>query len=510
MDHSPLVNFGPFTFDRTRMVLRRDGCLIPLGGRGAAILATLVDAKGQVVTRAELLQAVWRDQPIEERNLTVQIAMLRQALGTYPNGDDPIRTVPRAGYHLALHAPPVPIRDLLPSVAVFPFANLSGDPALAFFANGVSEDIIAALSRFRSFAVIARASSFASMAGGATATEAAFALNVRYILEGSVQREGRRLRLAARLTDTTGTVLWADHFEEALGGVFEMQDRITAAVVSLAEPQITGAEIARSRRKQPENLDAYDHFLQGVALIGHQGEPVAYLDAMVHHLDRAVALDPSFPQALAFAGFAHDLRRSFGGATGVVDDFAITIDLCHRALEKAPDDSLVLAIGGLERHGLLDDGEGGIAMVERALGINPHSYHVVDLAATVHTMRNNPDRAIQLHTRCLRLNPLPPFICGSLEGIAICHLNAGRYGAAEDFATRAIPAGGWSSGLVTLAVAQALLGQVDDARGTLARYLALRPGATIREMMDRLTTGTRNAVEAAWTEGLRRAGLPEG
>jgi TolB-like protein len=178
---------------------------------------------------------------------------------------DPIRTVPRVGYRLMVDASRATILELRPSVAVLPFANLSGDPDFAFFADGVTEDIIAALSRFRTFAVVARGSSFGYGSRGVSAVQAAAALGVRYVLEGSVRREGHRLRVAARLSDDAGTVLWADRFEEELGGVFEMQDHITAAVVHLAEPRITRAEIERSRRKQPESLDAYDHFLRGMA-----------------------------------------------------------------------------------------------------------------------------------------------------------------------------------------------------------------------------------------------------
>ena len=137
---------------------------------------------------------------------------------------------------------------------------------------------------------------------------------MRYVLDGSLRREGHRLRVAARLTDDAGAVLWADRFEEELDGIFEVQDRITATVVGLVEPRITQAEFERSRRKPPQSVDAYDHFLRGTARINHPDSSAAVYDAMVHHLDRAVALDPSFPQALACAGWAHEMRRTYGAA----------------------------------------------------------------------------------------------------------------------------------------------------------------------------------------------------
>jgi TolB-like protein len=269
MGSSSVVFFGPFSFDRARMVLRRDDQSVPIGGRGAALLTALVDAGGEVVTRAELLDAAWPNQTVEERNLSVQIAALRKAMGDLPDGQDPIRTVSRVGYRLLLDSPRTPIEQIqsvLPTIAVLPFANSSRDPDLAFFADGVTEDLITALSRFKTFAVIARNSSFAYKDRVADVPEVARALGVRYILEGSVRRSGDRVRVSARLTDAPRqTQIWGEAFEGALGDIFDMQDRITEAVVGLVEPHITQVEIERSRRKRPESLDAYDYFLRGIA-----------------------------------------------------------------------------------------------------------------------------------------------------------------------------------------------------------------------------------------------------
>ena len=269
----------------------------------------------------------------------MQVATLRKAMGELPDGLDPIGTVARVGYRLICDSPRPTVRTihaLRPSVAVLPFANLTADPEMAFFADGVTEDIIAALSRFRTFAVVASGASL----GFRDRAEAAAALGVAYVVEGSVRREGRRLRVGTRLTDTEGRVVWADRFEDELGGVFEMQDRIAAAVVTLAEPRIARAEIERSRRKHPENLDAYDHFVQGMALFhGPSGTP-GRGDAMVHHLDRAVALDPSFPQALAYAGLAHEHQVILDPSADPSDEFASALDLCERAEAIAGDDAL--------------------------------------------------------------------------------------------------------------------------------------------------------------------------
>ncbi|EYD76530.1 Adenylate cyclase [Rubellimicrobium mesophilum DSM 19309] len=463
MDRSAVARFGPFTFDRTRMVLEREGQPVPIGGRGAALLVALVDAQGHVVTRSELLDAVWPDQVVEEHNLTVQIANLRQAMGALPNGEDPVRTVSRVGYRLVLDglsARRGTILALRPTVAVLPFVNLSGDPELGFFADGVTEDVIAALSRFRTFAVVARGASFAYKGRAGPAPEVAQALGVRHVLEGSVRREGRRLRVGARLTDTEGHVRWADCFEEELDGVFEMQDRITAAVVGLVEPQITRAELERSGRKHPESMDAYDHFLLGLALSKRLSTNAALYDRMVGHLDRAVALDPSFPQAFVQASWAHQLRRMFGDATPAgTDDFALAEDLRIRALESGPDDAMVLAWSGLGAHNFQDDGEGALALIERAVELNPLSYDVLHMAATVLRQRGRPADSIRLLEGCLRLSPDAPQNAMIVESIGLCHLYEGRYAEAVDWIRRAQAAGAsYDHLLINLTMAEALSG----------------------------------------------------
>ncbi len=368
-----------------------------IGSRAAALLAALVDARGQVVTRSEVLDAVWPNQVVEEHNLAVQIAALRQAMGGTPGGVDPIRTVSRVGYRLALDGlipRPSAILALRPTVAVLPFANLSDSPELSLFADGMTEDLITALSRFRTFAVAARGTSFAYK-DCAIAAQVVQALGVTYLLEGSMRREGHRLRVAARLSDASGVAQWADVFEEELGGVFEMQDRITASVVGLVEPQIIRVELERSRRKHPENLDAYDHFLLGLALSKRPNTSDALYDRMVGHLDRAVALDPSFPQAFVQASWTHQLRCMFGGTTPPgTDDFAIADELRVRALELAPDDAIVLAWSALGAHNFRNDGEGALALAERAVALNPLSHDVLHMTATVQRQRDRAADAI--------------------------------------------------------------------------------------------------------------------
>ena len=251
------IAFGPFLLNPDNGTLFRDGELVAIGQRGALLLGALLKSPGQVRTKAELMDAAWPGTAVEESNLSVQIASLRKLLGPAPDGGEWIATIPRVGYRFvaepdatADRTPAARSEPVIPSLAVLPFQNLSGDPEQDYFADGVVEDIITALSRFKSFAVIARNSSFVYKGRAVDVRQVAKELGVRYVLEGSVRRAGERLRITAQLVDgDDGAHLWADKFDGAVDDVFDFQDRITESVVDVVEPQIQRAEIERSRRE---------------------------------------------------------------------------------------------------------------------------------------------------------------------------------------------------------------------------------------------------------------------
>src|SRR5688572_18209747 len=302
--------FGPFTFDRRRKVVTKDGDAVPVGARGAALLGALLDARDKAVEKDALISAAWPDVIVEDGNLTVQITALRKALGPKADGTDWIVTVRHLGYRLVVGEASggSDARGAgRPAIAVLPFANLSSDPEQVFVADGVVEDLITALSKFRTFAVVSRSSSFVYKGRAVDARDAARELGVRYLLEGSVRRSGDRIRVTAQLIDgATGAHLWAEKFDGAATDMFEFQDTITETVIGLIEPQIRKAEIDRARQKRPETLDAWDLYVQASPLV-HSGD-VANWTRALELLDRAIALDPSYAPALAFAAWAHDRR----------------------------------------------------------------------------------------------------------------------------------------------------------------------------------------------------------
>ena len=503
--------FGPFMFDRKRMVVTKDGEAVPIGGRGAALLGALLDARGKAVEKDALISAAWPDVIVEEGNLTVQITALRKALGPKPDGTDWIVTVRHLGYRLVVGEASggSDARGAgRPAIAVLPFANLSSDPEQEFVADGVVEDLITALSRFRTFAVVSRNSSFVYKGRAVDAREAARELGVRYLLEGSVRRSGDRIRVTAQLIEgATGAHLWAEKFDGAAIDMFGFQDRITDTVIGLIEPQIRKAEIDRARQKRPESLDAWDLYVQALPLV-HSGV-VANQSRAIELLDAAANVDPTYAPALALAAFAHHRRHSFGGPRlpDYETDPETAIELAKRAVVADPDDSLALALQGwLRIHYRLDFS--GLETVRRAVALNPNNTSVLILAGVAHLRACDFEEAISISTRALELSPGSPMSCVFMIQIAAAHNAVGRHEEAVDIAERALEFDpDHMSGHLALAVGYAQLGRIEEARQEVATALRLRPEVTIAASMAYRVRYPERV--ARWVEGLRKAGMPE-
>jgi TolB-like protein/Flp pilus assembly protein TadD len=500
--------FGPFTFDRQRMTVARDGTAHPIGTRGTALLAQLVDANGEVVGKEALLQAAWPGRIVEEANLTVQIAALRKALGAREDGEDWIATVPRVGYRLVAGEEAQP-HAARPSIAVLPFANLSSDSEQEYFADGIVEDIITALSRFRTFAVVARNSTFVYKGRAVDIREAAKTLGVRYLLEGSVRRAGDRVRVAAQLIEgATGEHLWAENFDGTVADIFDFQDSITSATVGFIEPQIRKAEIERATRKRPESMDAWDLYVQALPLV-HSSKVSDYTKA-IELIDRAVAIDPNYAPALALAAWAHEKRYTFGGPAlpDHASDLSVCLSLAERAVEADPDDALALVQLGWMRIYLREDPK-GIELVRRALALNPNNVSVLDFAAVALIFTGDLDDVIATATKALHLSPGSPNNYALLSHISNAHNAAGRFEQAVEFGERAVElAPGFVYGHMHLGVSYAHLGRIEEARREIAIVSKLRPDITIATESDSSMMWFPER-RASFLDGLRKAGLRE-
>jgi TolB-like protein len=289
---------GPFRLDLHSRRLSRDGVRVALGGRALDALIVLAAAAGETVSKDEMLVRVWPGLIVEENNLQVQISALRKALG-----EGWIVTVPGRGYRLVVpsDAASAPASDQFtgkPSIAVLPFVNMSADVEQEYFADGMAEEIITTLSRYRSIFVIARNSSFTYKGRAADVRQIGRELGVRYIVEGSVRRDKIRIRIMSQLLDTeTGSHIWAERFHRDLADIFAVQDEITQAIVAALAPAISHAERQRAMKRPPENLGAWEAYQRSLWYWSKQGSE--NLGAARKLLQQAIALDPGFGQAHA-------------------------------------------------------------------------------------------------------------------------------------------------------------------------------------------------------------------
>ena len=277
-----ILEFGPFLLDQAAEMLFRGTEPIALGQRAVALLRLLLEQAGAPVSKEALIDAAWPNLAVEESNLTVQIAALRRVFEEV-GGANWIETLPRRGYRyvgpaVVTRDPPEAATAALalpdkPSVAVLPFSNLNGDPEQEYFTDGMVEDIIAGLSRIKWLFVIARNSSFTYKGMAVDVKRVGRELGVRYLLQGSLRKDGNRVRISAHMVEAeTGGHLWTERFDRALDDIFELQDEIALNVVGAIEPSLRQAEAERVKRKRPDNLDAYDLVLRALRrLFRHAG-----------------------------------------------------------------------------------------------------------------------------------------------------------------------------------------------------------------------------------------------
>ncbi len=514
------VSFGRFRLDLGRRELSRDGVPVHLSVRALDILCELVAAKGGVVTKDELMAGVWHGLVVEESNIHVHVSGLRKALDEGAGGHSYVVTVPGRGYRfIGLQPPPSAAKDEAdppqslslpdrPSIAVLPFANLSDDPAQEYFADGMVEDIITALSRMRWLFVIARNSSFTYKGRVVDVKQVGRELGVRYVLEGSVRKAANRVRITGQLIDTaTGAHLWADRFDGKLKDIFDLQDEVTASVVSAIAPKLEQAEIARSKQKPTESLDSYDYFLRGLASV-YQWTREG-IDEALKLFYRAIELDPNFATAHGMAAWCYIWRQANGWTTERKQEVAETTRLARRVAKSGKDDAVALAYGGLALAYVAGDLEGGAALIDRALVLNPNLTAAWYASGWVKDFLGDTDLAIEHLAKAMRLSPLDPlmFMMQSLTGLA--HFVAGRYAEGSRWAAKAVREQPYYIGaLRNLAANCALSGRLDEAQEAITQARRLDPDLRLSNLKDRIGP-FRTTDYVRFVEGLRLAGLPE-
>jgi adenylate cyclase len=407
-------------------------------------------------------------------------------------------------------ASPAPVLALpdKPSIAVLPFQNMSGDPEQDYFADGMVEDIITALSRFRLLFVIARNSSFTYKGKPVDIKQVGRELGVRYVLEGSVRRAGNKVRITGQLVDaSTGTHLWADHFDGILDDIFDLQDRVTGSVVAAIAPKVQQAEVERSTRKPTESLDAYDYYLRGVAL--YPMPTKATTEEALRLFSRAIEIDPNFAAPYAAATRCYSSRRAYGWVTDPTAETAETSRLIQKAIKLGADDAFVLGLSGFQTFYVLGDVEGGAVLLERARSLNPNLAILWGGSGLINVCLGQPDVGIKQIEHAMRLSPLDPSMGLWQNGIALGQFHAGRYEDAVLSATMSLRNMGFINNTLTiLAASQAFLGNADEARKAVADLQSVAPSWRLSNLPD-LRLIRRAHDREKFVEGLRLAGLPE-
>ena len=400
-----------------------------------------------------------------------------------------------------------PVSDR-PSIAVLPFENLSDDPGQEYFADGMAEEVITALSRCHSLFVIARNSSFVYKGKPVDVRQVGRELGVRYVLEGSVRRGGEKLRITGQLIDaSSGAHIWADRFEGETSDVFALQDRFAESVAANIEPRLQLAEIERLKHKPAGNLNAYDLLLRAQQSI-YQWTPES-MEAAMRYLKQALAIDPDYALALATLANCYATRRFQGWGNDYRAEAIEGLRLAARAVEFGKDDGEVLWRAAYSMWHLAMDAHPATELIYRALQVNPNSSIALTIAGGIETSSGNPAKALELLHRAQRLSPRDPRGWAITGVMAFAHYQLDEFEEAVAWAQKAVADNPRFSGaLWFLAAALGKLGEKEKAAAAMAEVLKIEPQLTLSALRAR-TMHTREDVWLKTAAGLRLAGMPE-
>lgn len=519
------LRFESFTLDLERLCLQGPFGQAELRRKSFEVLRHLAEHAGRVVTKEEMLNAVWPDVTVSDESLTQCISEVRRAIGD--TDQRIIKTIPRRGY---LFDVPVSAGDVTatqpseatparssalplpdqPSIAVLPFANMSGDPEQGYLADGIVEDIITGLSRFGELFVIARNSSFQYKSRAADVRQVGRELGVRYVLEGSLRRGGDRIRITAQLVDAaTGAHRWADHYDCRQDDIFAVQDAVVRTIVALLAAHVRKAEIERTRAKPPGSWQTYDYYLQAADawtafLVSFRLDDLTRARRL---LEQSLAVDAGYARSHALMGRTY--QAAFVNRVDGNFRSPAALEQAHRCSRRALelDPNLPLAHGVLA--GVLmwrREHDAALAEAERALALNPS--HVDWLCGLVLVSAGQARRAIDVLEVHMRLDPFYGPVTSLLLGLA--HYMLKQYALAlpilRDCVSRAPSL---RQGHVFLAATYARLGQAEEAAAEVAEVLRLCPEYTIAGTGRRLLPFKLATDDEHYFDGLRKAGLPE-
>jgi len=508
------LTFGRYRLDPRGGLMSGDRN-VRLTPKALALLSFMAARPGEVITKEELFAAVWPEVTVGDAALVTCIQELRRALGDDARRPRYIETLHRRGYRFVgkLERLPaagekgrtLPLPDR-PSIAVLPFDNMSGDPAQEYFADGISEDLITGLSRIRWLFVIARNSTFVYKNRAVDVRQVARELGVRYVLEGSVRRAGKRLRISAQLIDAlTGGHHWAEQYDRELGDIFGVQDEITHSVVAAIEPRVLAAEGVRAFARSPDDLGAWELVARARTHVWRLTRSDS--EAAISALTRAVDAYPDYAPARGLLGFC----LVFAAHNGWIDrDHGLLAGREHIVRAVALDDCDPwgqIAFGYcsmMERRT-----EESIAAFRRAVSLNPSSAAAHCYLSHGLAFSGRDREAIAHGEEAIRLSPLDPEMAMFLGGIAVAHYLAGRYAEAVRYSGELLRLRPGFQGAQRMRCASlAQLGEREEARKFLAAVRLEQPQLSLAWIRASVPYQTPELMER-FLDGMRKAGLTE-
>ncbi len=523
-----LYLFDNYSLDTGRRELRHGTAVVPVEPQVFDLLEHLIRHRDRVVSKDDLIASIWRGRIVSESAISTQINAARCAIADSGDKQRLIKTIPRKGIRFvgdvreeqksAETANTAPsserARSLLtlpdrPSIAVLPFTNMSGDPEQEYFADGMAEEVITALSHCKWLFVIARNSSFIYKGKAVDVREVGRDLGVRYVLEGSVRRGGNQLRFTGQLIDaTSGAHIWADRFDGDMSNVFELQDRFTQSIVAAIEPNLQLAEIERLKSKSAANLEAYDLTLRAQQLEYEFTEES--LAAALRCLREALAIDASYAPAMALAAYCYGERRIQGWAQDLPGEAAEGLRLASRAVELGKDDSNVLWMAAFAVWRLAQDAQRARELANRSLRLNPNSAIALAITAWTEMHMGHFGKAIELFHRAERLSPRDPRGWLIATGLGAAHFYEGHFDEAASWSEAAlIQNPRFTVALRNLAASLARLGQREKAATVVQELLNIEPQFTLAELRVRVRFLDGTPWGNVFLDALRLAGLPE-
>jgi TolB-like protein len=526
-----LFTFGDCSIDCDRRELRRGAELVAVEPQVFDVLVYLIRHRDRVVSRDDLLAGVWRGRIVSESTLASRVNSARAAIGDSGDRQEWIRTIARKGFRFvgevqegtgsghasganplaverdtnpASTGPTPPQLPDKPSIAVLPFTNMSGDPEQEYFSDGITEDIITALSRLHWFFVIARNSTFAYKGQRLDVRQVGRDLGVRYLLEGSVRKSGQRLRITSQLLDAmTGNHIWSERYDRELTDIFALQDEITASVAAAIEPKLLAAEAIRSQERSAHYLGAWDLVMR--ALTHYWRMTTADSTVAIELLQQAVERYPNYGPGHSMLAFALLVSGHVGWIPEKGPDLAYAAGLAHRAAQLDDEDPWAhVALGYLAFTARQTDE--AVREYRRALDLNPNFATAYGYLGWALVFDGQSDEAIQNFQRALRMSPHDPLRAFFCSGTCVAHYYGAHYDEAVNWARTAIQLRpGFTAAHRILCASLAMAGRMEETRAAMARLRELQPGISI-EWIKQYVPYTPRAMPR-FLEGMRKAGL---